>query len=189
MQVHDNALNLTSELRKKRTLNVQYFFMKIHASAWQCIESHIWTKKKVDFESSILFHENSCKCMTMHWISHLNYEKSELWKFNIFSWKFMQGHDNALNLTSELRKKWILKGQYFFMKIHASALNLTSELRKKWTLKGQYFFMKIHASALNSISELRKKFTLKVQYFFMKIHARAWQCIESHIWTKEKVNY
>ena len=127
----------------------------------KCIESHIWNKKKVNFQCSIFFHENSCKCMTMHWILHLNQEKSLVSKFNIFSWKFMQVHDNALNLTSEPRKKWTMKVQYFFIKI--SALNLTSELRKKWTLK--------------------------VQYYFMKIHASAWKCIESHIWTKKKVNF
>ena len=103
MQVHANALNLTSEPKKKWTLKVQYFFMKIHASALKCIESHIWTKKKVNYESSIFFHENSCKCMTMHWKSLLNHESSiflnhnkfntsEPWKFNIFSWKFMQVH-------------------------------------------------------------------------------------------------
>jgi hypothetical protein len=33
MKVHDNALNLTSELRKKLTFKFQYFFMKIQASA------------------------------------------------------------------------------------------------------------------------------------------------------------
>ena len=136
MKIHAIALNIISELRKKWSLKV-----------------------------SILFHENSCKCMTTHWISHVNCElrKKLNFKFLYFSWKFMQVHDNALNLTSELRKKWTLKVQYFFMKIHASALNLTSELRKKRTLN--------------------------VQYFFMKIHASAWQCIESHLWTKKKVDF
>ena len=56
-------LNITSEPRQKWTFKVQYFFMKIHASAWQCIKSHFWTKKKVNFQSSIFLHENSCKCM------------------------------------------------------------------------------------------------------------------------------
>ena len=172
-------MNLTSEPRKKWTMKVQYFFMKIHASAWQCIEyhfwtkkkvnfessiffmkihasalkcieSHIWTKKKVNFESSIFFHENSCKCNKMHWISHLNQDKSELWKFNIFSWKFMQVHNNALNLTSEPRKKWTLKVQYFswkFMQVHDNALNLTHELKKREHWKYNIFswkFRQVH---------------------------------------------
>ena len=55
---------------------------KASASASQCIESHSWNKKKVNFESSIFFHENSCKCMQMDWISHLtkktmNFESME----------------------------------------------------------------------------------------------------------------
>ncbi len=33
MKIPASALNLTSELRKKRTLTFQYFLMKIHASA------------------------------------------------------------------------------------------------------------------------------------------------------------
>jgi hypothetical protein len=33
MKIPASALNLTSELRKKRTLKVQYIFMKISASA------------------------------------------------------------------------------------------------------------------------------------------------------------
>jgi hypothetical protein len=90
------------------------------------------------------------------------------------------------------RKNWTLKVRYFFMKfmqVHENALNLTSELRKKQTLKVQYFFMKMHDNALNLTSELRKKWTWKVQYFFMKIHASIWQCIESHIWTKKNLNF
>jgi hypothetical protein len=157
MQVHDNALNLTSEPRKKWTWKVQYFFMKIHAFAWQCIESHIWTKKKVNFEISIFFHENSCKCMTMHWISHLNQEKSELWKFNIFLWKFIKVHKNSCkcmtmhwisHVNQEKSELWKFNiFSWKFMQVHDNALNLTSEPRKKWTLKVQYFFMKIYKSA------------------------------------------
>ncbi len=127
VKIPASAWNLTSELRKKWTLNVQYIFMKIHASAWQCIESHIFTKKKMNFESSIFFHENSCKCIESQiWTKKkVNFESSMFfhensckcieshWKFNIFSWKI---HASPLNLTSELRKKWTLKVQYFSWK-------------------------------------------------------------------------
>jgi hypothetical protein len=130
MKIHASALNLTSDLRKKWSLKVQYFFMKIHASAWQRIESHIWTKKRVNSERSIFFHENSCKCMTMHWISHIwTKKKSELWKFNIFSWKFMQVHWIS-NLNYEQSEFW--KFNIFlwkFIQVHDNLLNLTSELR------------------------------------------------------------
>jgi hypothetical protein len=177
MQVHDNALNLTSELRKKRTLNVQYFFMKIHASAWQCIESHIWTKKKVDFESSILFHENSCKCMTMHWISHLNYEKSELWKFNIFSWKFMQGHDNALNLTSELRKKVNFESSIFFYENSCKCIESHIWTKKKVDFESSILFHENSCKCMTMhwISHLKYekselwKFNI-FSWIFMQVH-------------------
>ena len=89
MQVPDNVLNLTSEPRKKWTLKVQYFFMKIHASAWQCIAYHIWTKKKWSLKVLIFVHENSCKCIAFHiWTK----KKMIFESFNIFSWKFMKVH-------------------------------------------------------------------------------------------------
>jgi sulfur relay (sulfurtransferase) complex TusBCD TusD component (DsrE family) len=124
MKIHAWTLNLTSELRKKKNFDSSIFF---HENSCKCIESHIWTKKK-----------------------------KELWKFNIFSWKFMQVHWIS-SLTSELRKQWTLKVQYFFMKIHASALNLTSELRKKKNFDSSIFF-----------------------------HENSCKCIESHIWTKKE---
>ena len=114
-------MNLTSELGKVWTFKNWYFFVKIHESAWKILESHIWIRKKVNFESLIYFHENSWKRMKNTWISHLNWEKNELWKFDIFSWKFMKAHEKYLNLTSELGKEWTLKVWYFFMKIHESA--------------------------------------------------------------------
>jgi hypothetical protein len=69
------------------------FFMKIHESAWIILESHIWTWKSVNFESLIFFNENSLKRMNSTWISHLNLEKCELWKFDICSWKFIKAHE------------------------------------------------------------------------------------------------
>ena len=100
-----NALNPTSEPGKEWTLKFQYFFIKSYEMAWTCIESHIWTMKIVNFEISILFHEILCKRLKMHWIQHLNWDKSEIWNFNIFSWNLMKALENALNLKSELGKE------------------------------------------------------------------------------------
>jgi sulfur relay (sulfurtransferase) complex TusBCD TusD component (DsrE family) len=130
MKIHASALNITSELRKKWSLKFSIFF---HENSCKCIEYHIWTKKKIIFESffffmkihasalnitfelrnkwslkvSIFFHENSCKCIEYH-----------IWT----------------------KKKMIFESFFFFMKIHASAFNITSELRKKWSLKVSIFF-------------------------------------------------
>ena len=121
MKAHDKYLNLTSELGKERTLKVSYFFMKIHETAWKILESHIWTRKRTNFESLRFLHKNSWKRMKNTWISHLNLEKNELWKFEIFTWKFMKAHEKYLNLTSEFGKERTLKVLYFYMKIHESA--------------------------------------------------------------------
>jgi hypothetical protein len=121
MKAHEKYLNLTSELGKKWTSKVWYIFMKIHESAWIILESHIWTGKRMNVESLIFFYENSWKHMKNTWISHLNWEKSELLKIDIFTWKFMKSHEKYLNLTSKLGKEWTLKVWYFFMKIHESA--------------------------------------------------------------------
>jgi hypothetical protein len=75
---------------KKRTLKVWYFFMKIHESAWIILESHIWTRKRTNFESLIFFHENSWKCINNTWISNLNWEKT-----NFESFFFMKIHESA----------------------------------------------------------------------------------------------
>jgi hypothetical protein len=166
MKAHEKYLNLTSELGKEWFLKVWYFLMKIHESAWIILESHNWTGKRVNFENLIFFNENSWKRINNTWISHLNWENSELLKIDIFSWKFMKAHEKYLNLTSELGKKWTLKNWYFlweFMKAHEEYLNLTSELGKEWTFKNWYFFMKIHESALI--------------------------ILESHIWTGKIVNF
>ena len=93
MKAHEKYFNLTSELVKERTLKVWDFYMKIHESAWKILESHIWTWKRVNFESLIFFYENSWKRMNYTWISHLNLEKCEFLKFDIFSWKFMKAHE------------------------------------------------------------------------------------------------
>jgi hypothetical protein len=114
-------LILTFEPGKGWNLKFWYFFMKIHESAWIILESHIWTGKRVNFESLIFFHENSWKRMNNTWISHLNWQKSELWKFNIFSWKFMKAYLKYLNLTSEPGKRVNFESLIFFMKIHESA--------------------------------------------------------------------
>jgi hypothetical protein len=150
MKAHEKYFNLTSELVKERTLKVWDFYMKIHESAWKILESHIWTSKRTNFESFIFLHENSWKHMTNTWISHLNLEKNELWKFDIFTWKFMKAHEKYLNLTSEFGKQRTLKIWYFswkFMKAYEKYFNLTSELGKERTLKIWYFYMKIHESA------------------------------------------
>jgi hypothetical protein len=147
MKAHEKYLNLTSELGKDWTLKVWEFFMKIHESAWKILESHIWPGKRVNFESLIFFmkihesawiileshiwtekrvnfeslrflHENSWKRTKNTLISHLKFEKNELWKFEIFTWKFMKAHEKYLNLTSELGKERTLKVWYFYMKIH-----------------------------------------------------------------------
>jgi hypothetical protein len=149
MKTHASALNVTSELRKKWSLKVSIFF---HENSCKCIEHHIWTKKKIIFESFhifswklmqvhwiyhiwtkkkmifesfFFFHENSCKCIEYHiWTK----KKMIIESFNIFSWKFMQVHWIS-HLNYEKNDLWNF--QYFFMKTHASALNITSELRKK----------------------------------------------------------
>jgi hypothetical protein len=153
-------LNLISELGKVWTFKNWYFFVKIHESAWIILESHIWTGKRMNFESLIFFHENSWKHMKNTWISHLNWEKSELLKIDIFTWKFMKSHEKYLNLTSKLGKEWTLKVWYFFMKIHESA----------WIILDTFL-----------TSKLGKEWTLKVWYFFVKIHESAWKILESHI--------
>ena len=109
MKAHEKYLNLTSELGKVWTFKNWYFFVKIHESAWKILESHIWIRKKVNFESLIYFHENSWKRMKNTWISHLNWEKNEFWKFDMFSWKFMKALEKYLNLTSKLGKEWTFK--------------------------------------------------------------------------------
>jgi hypothetical protein len=53
-------------------------FIKIHERAWIILESHILTGKITNFQRLIIFHENSWKRMNNTWISHLNWEKSEL---------------------------------------------------------------------------------------------------------------
>ncbi len=68
MKIPASALNLTSVLRKKKNFDISIFF---HENSCKCIESHISTKKKVKFESSVFF---------------------------------MKNHASALNLTSELKK-------------------------------------------------------------------------------------
>ena len=78
---------------KEWNLKVWYFYMKIHESAWIILESNIWTGKRTNFKNLIFLHENSWKRMNNTWISHLNREKNEFWKFDIFSWKFMKTHE------------------------------------------------------------------------------------------------
>jgi hypothetical protein len=102
MKIH--ALNITSELRKNESLKVSKFFRE---NSFKCIEYHIWTKKKMTFESFNIF---SWKFMQVNWISHLNLEKNDLSKFLFF----MKIHASALNITSKLRKKWSLKVSIFF---------------------------------------------------------------------------
>ena len=105
MKAHEKYLNLTSELGKEWTLKVWYIFMKIHESAWKILESHIWIWKRTNFESLRYLHENSWKRTKNTLISHLNLEKNELWKFYIFTWKFMKAYEKCLNLTFELGKE------------------------------------------------------------------------------------
>jgi hypothetical protein len=120
MKAHDKYLNLTSELKKERTLKIWYFYMKIHESVWKMLESHIWTWKRTNFENLRFLHENSLKRTKNTLISHLNLEKNELWKFDIFTWKFMKAHEKYINLTFDLGKERTLKVLYFYMKIHES---------------------------------------------------------------------
>jgi hypothetical protein len=42
------------------------------------------------------------------WISYLNWEKNELWKLDIFSWK-IKAHEKFFYLTYELEFEWNLK--------------------------------------------------------------------------------
>jgi hypothetical protein len=121
MKAHEKYFNLTSELGKERTLKVLYFYMKIHESVWKMLESHIWIWKRTNFESLRYLHENSWKRTKNTLISHLNLEKNELWKFEIFTWKFMKAHEKYLNLTSEFGKERTLKVWDIYMKIHESA--------------------------------------------------------------------
>jgi hypothetical protein len=137
MKAHDKYLNLTSELKKERTLKIWYFYMKIHESAWKILESHIWIWKTTNFENLIFLHENSWKRTKNTLISHLNLEKNELWKFEIFTWKFIKAHEKYFNLTSELVKEWTLKVWYFYMKIHESAWKILES--HIWTWKRTNF--------------------------------------------------
>jgi hypothetical protein len=120
-------------------LLVSIFF---HENSWKCIAYHIWTKKKMIFESFNIF---SWKFMKVHWISHLNKEKNDLWKFQYF---YMKINEIALYITSELRKKWSLKVSIF---LHENSWNCIEY--HIWTKKKMIFesfkifswkFMKLH---------------------------------------------
>ena len=95
---HENSCNCIeshiSTKKKKRTLTVQYFFMKIHASALNLTSE---LRKKKNFDISIFSHKNSCKCIK----SHISTKKKVKFESSVF---FMKNHASALNLTSELKK-------------------------------------------------------------------------------------
>jgi hypothetical protein len=149
MKAHDKYLNLTSELKKERTLKIWYFYMKIHESAWKILESHIWIWKTTNFENLIFLHENSLKRTKNTLISHLNLEKNELWKFDIFTWNSWKRMKNTWISHLNLEKNELWKFDIFtwkFIKAHEKYFNLTSELGKERTLKVLYFYMKIHES-------------------------------------------
>ena len=139
MKIHASALNITSELRKKWSLKVSIFF---HENSCKCIEYHIWTKKKMIFESFNIF---SWKLMQVHWISHLNYEKNDLWKFPYF---FMKTHASALNITSELRKKLSLKVWIFFHENSCKSIEYQILTKKKMIFESLNIFswklMQVH---------------------------------------------
>jgi hypothetical protein len=91
MKAHEKYLNPICELRKEPTLKVLYFFMKIHESTWQILESHIWTCKRVNFESLIFF----MKIYESAWIileSHIWTCKRVNFESLIF---FMKIHESA----------------------------------------------------------------------------------------------
>jgi hypothetical protein len=166
MKAHEKYLNLTSELAKEWTLKVWYFFMKIHESAWKILESHIWTRKRLNFESLRIFHENSWKRMKNTWISHLTREKGEFWKFDIF-------HENS---WKRMNNTWIS--------------HLNREKGELWKFEiFTWKFMKAHEKYFNLTSEVWKERTLKVWDFYMKIHESAWKILESHIWTWKRTNF
>ena len=93
MKIHESALHITSELRKKWSLKVSIF---LHENSWNCIEYHIWSKKKMIFESFKIF---SWKFMKVHCISHLNKEKKNMVSVYVQNSLYMHGTPIFLNVT------------------------------------------------------------------------------------------
>ena len=78
MKIYKNNLNLISEIGNVELWKF-IFFMKSHQSVWKKLESEIWTKKGMNFESLI------------------------------FLMKCHQIDENHLKLISEMENGWTLK--------------------------------------------------------------------------------
>ena len=138
IKAHENALNLKSGLSKLWISKIGWFswnpmektwishlnWEKKKRELWKCdcgrkaIEKTLNLKSEIEkncnFKSSIFFVKSYESNKKITWISHLNWEKSGLWKSTSFCLR-------KLNLKSELGKEGISKVKYFLTKTYKSA--------------------------------------------------------------------
>jgi hypothetical protein len=171
------------------------FFLKIHEAAWKRLESYIWIEKRMNFESSIFFHENLWKLIKNTWISHLNWDSSEFEISTFFhenSWKRMKILESHIWIEKRLNfesSKFFHENLWKRMK-NTWISNLNWEKNELWKFDiFSWKFMKAHEKYLNLTFELDFERSLKYRHFVTKNHERAWKILESHIWIEKRMNF